>query len=253
MLKANPDRVCTFFAADFEAAVGMELKVPKAAEALQSRLKAAHWGIAPGKYLLRDTARRLIAGVDFHRVFFQTLGLDPWQKGIDEHGTVIKQSLQELGVSRLKRIGFMTQTYLSLGMSHKEMVDLMFGSFFAPSNDLKEILGQPEDCLAQLHGERDKIKFQLIVAPMTTEQCVQNFMQLTNLEAYVEPKLLDTGVKDFKDRLAADCFYVNLDLSRNDAVLSDVTLFLKQSLDLADKITDGAVQKLKSLRIRKDR
>ncbi len=251
MLKANADRVWTFFAADFEPLVGFEAKLAGAAEAMQSRLKAPHWGYAPGRYVLRDTVQRLLAIVDFRRVFFQSLGLGVWQKNLDEYAEVIKVGLQKLGVQQLKRIGFQATANLAIGMSHKEMAELMFGSYIRPARELQDVASNFDDVLLQLYGEEKGIKFQLTVAPMTQEQAVATFMATGNLEVFLEPKLVDAGVKEFKDRIATDCFHVSLDLSRSDVAQAEIPIFLRQSLDLADTMSAAAIQKLKSLRVKK--
>ena len=252
MLKTHPERVIATFAVDFEPIVEFD-KVGSAAEIVLRRLKTPHWGAATGSYVFRDTAHRRIVVVDFRRVFVQTLGLEIWQQDLADFASDMRLVLQKLGISRLKRIGFASQVFLSLGMSHREMADLMFGSYLAPVPDLQEVCGKPNDVFVQLHGEQGNMKIQLNLAPMTEEQAATTFLSINNLEAFVEPKLIDSGVKDFKERIATDCFFVHVDLSRADAADSDVPHFLRQSLDAADKITDAAVQKLKSLRIRRGR
>jgi hypothetical protein len=250
MLKQNADRAAVTFAVEFEPVVAME-KVSGAAEVVQRRLKTPHWGIGPGNYVFRDVVQRRIVVIDFRRVVVQTLGLDGWQKGLDDLISDVASVFQMLGLRRLKRIGFMTQAFLSLGMSHREMAELMFGSFLAPAENLQEVCGNADDVLLQLYGEESNMKLQLTVAPMTEDQAVRSVLSIANLEAFVEPKLIDTGVKDFRDRITTDCFYVQVDLSRTDVPDTEAALFLRQCLDTADKITEAAVQKLKSLRIRR--
>ena len=253
MFENYGNRVCTVFAIDFEPVVGCDVRLASAAETIQASLRAPHWGFATGGYVFRHTVERLLLAVDFRRIVFQTLGLQTWQKKLDEHVEIMMTSLHALGVNRAKRIGFVTQAYLPTGMSHGEMTELMLGSYLAPAEELEEVCGTLEDALVQLHGERDGMKLQLIAAPMTAEQVSQQFMQLPNLEAFVEPKLLDMGVKEFRDRVTAECFFVSVDLSRTDVPVAEIGRFSRQSLDWAQRTADAAVQKLKSLRVKQGR
>jgi hypothetical protein len=253
MLKSHPDRVCTICAVDFEPIVGFCRRLPEAVEAAQARLKAAHWASSTVAYVLRDTVRRRILVLDFRRCQFQTLGLEGWQKDLDENAAIIRVTLETLGVARLKRVGFQAQAFLPLGMSQREMADLMFGSYLLPAVELQDVCGKLEDVLVQLHGEREGMKLQLILAPMTADQAVQQFQLTPNLETFLEPKLFDMGLKEFKDRIAQDCFFVSADLSRADVPTTEVSLFSRTSLEAADTITGAAVQKLKSLRVKKGR
>ncbi len=250
MLKQHPDRAVTTFAVEFEPIILTE-KVSSAAEVVQKRLKTPHWGLNPGGYVFRDIGQRRIVVVDFRRFMVQTLGVAAWQNGLEDLVTDFRVVLQKLGVVRLKRIGFLTQALLALGMSHREMADLMFGSYLAPAEELREVCGKVEDMLVQLHGEEGNARVQLVAAPQTQEQAVQTLLSVSNLEVFLEPRLLDTAIKDFKDRIGTDCFYVQVDLSRSDIPDSEAATFMRQSLDAADRITERAVQKLKSLRIRR--
>jgi hypothetical protein len=253
MLKTHADRVISTFAVHFDALMAGEAKIGIAAEVIQSRLKAPHWGLAPGKYVLRDTVNRMIYVIHLRGILVQNLGMDQWVLNLDEHLNIIKDGLKKLGVDRIKRIGFNTAAFLPLGMSHPEIVDLMFGSYLMPATDFQELCGKPEDTLIQLHGEHNKMKTQVDVVPMTSEQAVQGLLANPNLEAFVEPKLLDTGVKEFRDRIAFDCLHVAVDLARTDVTDTEISFFGRQALDAADKITEAAVQKLKTLRVKKGR
>jgi hypothetical protein len=253
MLKNNADRVCTTFSVDFEPMVGFSRRLPEAVEAAQARLKAPHWATTTVAYILRDTVRRRILVLDYRRCQFQTIGLDGWLKDVDENAAIIKATLDALEVAKMKRVGFQSQAYLPLGMSQRELADLMSGSYLLPAEELRDVCGKLEDVLVQLHGERDGMKLQLILAPMTGEQTTQQLQMTPNLESFLEPKLFDMGLKEFKDRIAQDCFYVAADLSRTEVPTTEVSLFSRKSLEAADTITEAAVQKLKSLRVKRSR
>jgi len=127
----------------------------------------------------------------------------------------------------------------------------MFGSYLVPAAELRDVCGTLEDVLVQLHGDHGDMKLQLVLAPMTADQAGKQFMATNNLESFLEPKLVDTGVKEFKDRIGTECFYVSADLSREDVSAAEISLFLKHALDAADLITEAAVQRLKSLQFKK--
>lgn len=251
MLKSNANRVCTFFAAHYAPTIALGRKLPEAAEFIQSRWDTPHWGISTGKYVFRDTEKRIILIAELRNLVLQTIGLAPWSDHLGDHANLITEVLQKLGVAKLSRIGFLVHAYLPLGMTHAEMVDLMYGSFLAPKNDLTPFCGAAYDALADIYGERDQMKIQLTVAPMTSDQAGKQLMALNNLDAFVEPKLLDPGINEFKDRLATDCLFFSCDLFRTEVGVPEVASFLRRSLDEADSISASVVQFLKSLPNRK--
>lgn len=153
-----------------------------------------------------------------------------------------------MGVKSLKRIGFKVSAFLLIGMSHKEICDLLPGSYLAPKMELEPVCGKLEDAWVQLHGGYKSLKLQLVIAPMTREQTSQQFMATPNLEQFLEPKYLDTGVKDFRDRLASDCFFLDVDVFRTDVPTNELLFFLKEALEGVEKVAENAVQRLKSMR-----
>ena len=251
MLEENSERICTVFVADYEPEIGFATKLSDAAEAVQAKFAAPHWACGAGGYLLRKPKDRLLFNLDFRRVFCQTLGLEIWKKGHDDYGSLVRIVLEKVGVKSLKRVSFKISAYLLLGMSHAEMTDLFFGSFLLPAKELEIVCGKPDDAYVLLHGRQKNMKLHLTVNPMTVEQAAQQFMATPNLEHFLEPQFLDTGVKEFKDRLAAPCLFLDVDLFRNDCPVTDLPFFIKDSLEGAQQICEQAVLRLKSLKPRK--
>jgi hypothetical protein len=161
---------------------------------------------------------------------------------------MISSALGRLEIRRLKRIGFKAITFLPLQMSHAEMVTLLSGSYLVPSSELESICGKLEDVMLQLHGYRTGMKLTLTLAPQTPEQAGATFMAQPNLGHFLEPPMLDTAAKEFKDRIAQDCLFLDVDLSRQDIPTSELPSFLKAALDEANTVAESAVLKLKSLR-----
>ena len=248
MLEDHFGRMCTAFAADYEPKIGFANKLSDAAEAIHRKLAAEHWGAGVGNYLIRDPKTRFILNLDFRRLSCQTLGLASWQKRLGDLGPVIKTALEKMDVEIIKHASFKLSSFLHLGMSHSEMAGLMFGAFLLPAPELEIVCEKLEDTLIQLHGTHKNMKNLLILAPMTIEHSIQQFLMIPNLEHFLEPKLLDTGIKEFRDRLSAPCFFVDVDLACTDCVVADVPRFLKDSLDGALHICEQAVLRLKSLK-----
>jgi hypothetical protein len=249
MLKLNSSRACAFLALDYQAEVTLVTKLPDAAESIRARVGTPSWGITTGGgYAIRDPQKRLIIVIDINRLYCQMIGLGDWQENLANYTAMIGAALGRLDVKRLKRIGFKAVVFLPLQMTHAEMVALFFGSYFAPSSEFAEICGKPGDGLLQLHGSRAGMKLVLTLAPQTAEQAGTSFMTMPNLAQFLEPQLLDAGVKDFKERIAQECLHVDVDLHREDVAIGDVQSFLRTSLDQADTVVEAAVLKLKSLR-----
>lgn len=75
MLKDHSERVCTFFAADYEPQIGFATRLSEAAEAIQGKLSAPHWGFGTGGYLLRVPADRFIFFWTFDGLLVKPLGM----------------------------------------------------------------------------------------------------------------------------------------------------------------------------------
>ena len=252
MLESHSKRICTFFAVDYHPQIGYATKLSEAVQSIQGKLNAPHWGFGQAAYVLRNPEQRFLLTMDFRRIGCQTLYLDTWEKGLDDYGSLVRMALDKIGIKTVKRLGFKTVAFLPLGMSHAEMCDLVFGSFLLPASDLQDIANDPEDALVQIHGSYKNMKTVLVVAPMTVEQAARQFMATPNLEHFIEPKLLDTGAKEFRDRLDSDCFFVDVDMFRTDAQVSDLPFFLKDSLQGALHLSEQAVRRLRGLRPNRD-
>jgi hypothetical protein len=72
-------------------------------------------------------------------------------------------------------------------------------------------------------------------------------MGFPNLEHFLEPKLLDMGVKDFNDRIAEDGVILDIDLSRINADPQDVPYFLSNVLQESEAIADDVTRMLRAL------
>jgi hypothetical protein len=81
---------------------------------------------------------------------------------------------------------------------------------------------------------------------------LSSFMNNANLDQLVEPKLFDTGLKEFRDRIAMDCLLFDIDLSLENATLERISDFTKQSLEAADDIAEATVARLKRLPTKRD-
>jgi hypothetical protein len=247
MLKKYPDRVFVNFGLDFEAQIGYARKLSEAAEAVQGRLAIKKWSYTTERYVLRVVEKRYYLSLDFARFGFTGLGLDAWMSGLNDHVALFRLGLEKMGVQKLKRAGFKAQAFIPLDMTHAETCELMFGSFLVEAKELESICGKPEDLLVQLHGNYKGLKTQTIIAPVNAEQSAQSFIANGNLELLIEPRLFDTGLKDFRDRIAKDCLLVDSDLSRTDVTPDAIQAFAKDSLEAAGQIAEATVYRLKRM------
>jgi len=249
MLKDHPERACAYFAVDYQPEVGFPRRIPEAAEVLQAKLKTLTWGISnTGGYFFRVPAKRLFFTVEWQRFYAQSIGVLAWQSNLNEYGALFKTVVEKIGAKTLKRIGFKVQAFLPTGMSHAEMVDVMYGSFLPPAKEFESLCEKPEDALVQIHGTQGNMKLQLIVAPMNEEQAGLQVGMIPNLEHFLEPKFFDTGLKEFRDRVVGNCLLVDMDLYRQNIDYGELPSFVKESFAAADRVATATVLRLKSLR-----
>lgn len=249
ILRSHADLAVAFFAAHFEPQWSFAKKLPSVLEGVGKHSKAKGWGLtADNKYVIRVPNKKFFYLFDSQVFYCQTLGLDPWIENLDDHFEALSIALSRMDVSRLKRVGFMVLSQLPLGMSHPEMCDLMFGSYLVDREELSPIYGNLDDVLLQLHGYYKGIRSQTTIAPQTESQASQAFLGIGNLESLIETKFLDTCIKDHHDRVARESLNLSIDLSKENVAVSALRSFLDDSLEGAERIAEGTVRRLKSLR-----
>ena len=246
MLSKHPNRVCTFFAVDYEPRPGV--KLAETAESIYAKHAPLRGGVTGEiEYAFGWPDERTLMVLNFGRIAWQTLGLSEWQDSLQEHVAVTKGALDSIGVTEFKRIGFKVQAYLSLGMSHAELNQLMFGSFLMPMEELDGVCGEPSDALVQLHGRKDDFEYALLLSGMSNEQISKSFLAISRLEFFLGDKFLDTTIKDFHDYLVkTDGLYFDLDLYRRAAPADTLEEFARSSLATSDHFAEACVQRLQS-------
>lgn len=246
MLSKHADRVCTFFAVDFEPHLGAKLGT--VAEQIHAERKPAKTSIAaPVSYTFAWPDDRILMILGFQRIAWQTLGLSAWGEKLEEHASVMKSALNALEVEKFNRIGFKVEGYLPLGMSHAELSQLMFGSFLVPAEELHDVCEEVDDPLVRMEGKRNGLQCLVTLCAMNTEQVSRQFLHVNNLEHFIQHKLLDTTVKDFHDGITRDdCFYFDIDLFDRDVSADTLDSFMKTSLATCEEIANASVRRLQS-------
>ncbi|MHC4398610.1 MAG: hypothetical protein ACYTG0_02920 [Planctomycetota bacterium] len=246
MLEEYSDRICTYFKVDYEPQFGTNLA--EAADMIQKQFSPPRSGLgAPRGFGFSWPSERYLLTLDFRGIAWQSLGLHQWSDHREKHVKTIQAALDTLGVSELTRIGFKVSAYLPLDMSHQELCDLMFGSFLASADEWVDEWGRIIDPGLHLEGERNGFGYIAILSALNTAQIATVFRQHKNLELFVEDKFLDTGIKDFQQRIAAaDCFFFDVDLFRNTVNVDALGGFIQDSLIEADQLADWSVRRLRS-------
>jgi hypothetical protein len=251
ILRSNAAYAVTHFAATFEPHIAFARKLPNAAEGVMKQCKAPHFQAqSDSKYVIRETNKKFYYFLDFQTFFCQTLGLEPWTANLDSHFDALSIGLNKMDVSRIKRLGFVVTVQLPLEMVHAEMCELMFGSFLIDRESLLPVYGKLDDLLLQLHGRHKGIKCRTVIAPQTAEQAKSTFLATSNLDVFVEPKYIDTCVKDHLERVSVDSLHIQMEMVREDVPLSAVRTFLDDSLEGAEKIAEGTVLRIKGLKLK---
>lgn len=246
MLKKHSDRICTYFKVDYEPQLGTRLA--EAGDTIYKEFSPPQFGLgAASNHVFSWPSERYFLALSFQSIAWQGLGLSHWADNREKHVKSIRTALDTLGVVKLKRIGFKVSAYLPLEMSHQELCDLMFGSFLAPADEWSDMWGDSVDPWLSLEGERNGLKYVTTVSPMNTQQIKSVFRQNKNLERFVEDKFLDTGVKDFQNRITAnDCLFFDIDLSQTDVDVNVLDSLTRDSLTQAEQVAEWCVRRLRS-------
>ena len=182
-----------------------------------------------------------------HRIQLQTLGLSVWDDKKSEWMAVVAKGLKVLQVETLNRIGFKVSVHIPLDMSHAEMSRLMFGSFLAPIEEFQQLIEEPDDPMVQLDGKCGTLECQLVVTSANRKQLSDGVLRLPNLETFLADRFLDTGVRDFHDRVAAsDALVFDIDLFRRDVGVADLLSFPAECLKAADIVGQACLDRLLS-------
>lgn len=248
LLRSHADRAVTVFWAQFDPQIAYVKKLSNVVEAVLKKSKATHWASTAEKYLIRETNKKFLYVFD-HQIFYcQTLGLDPWIAHLDDHIEVMLTAFSKMEVTRVKKLVFQVIIQLPLEMSHSELCDLVFRSYLVDREELTAIHGKMDDVLLQLHGNYKGIRSQTILAPQTIEQSRMSFLSTGNLELFVEPKFIDTCVKEHYERISIDCLHLRLEMVKEDVAISALRSSLDDSFEGVEKITDGTVMRIKGLK-----
>ena len=208
--------------------------------------------MGPQTYMFRCPERRLLVVLSPSRLFLQTLGLSPWADAMEEHLRLALASLKALGVTQLKRVGFKILAYLPLQMSHAELCRLMFGSFLAPIEELREVFGDPLDPSVHLEGKYGESEYVVEFTPVTTEQAKARCQGIPNVDHFVTEKFAGSPVREFLDRVCqSDSLVFDVDLFRKDLPVDKLGQFLSTSLQDAKRIAEATVARLQSRPIAK--
>jgi hypothetical protein len=215
ILRKNADRSVLLFAANLEPQIAYVKKVPNAVESVMKHIRFPHWGLTPDhKYVLRETNKSFLYILD-HQVFHcQTLGLDPWTEYLESHFEAMSITFNKLEATRIKRLTLAITSQIALEMLHREMCDLLFGSYLVERDTLAPIYGKLNDVLLQLHGNYKDLSTRIIICPQTAEQSRQTFLTATNLDAFVEPKYLDCRIKEHYERVWEDSLNLSIEISK---------------------------------------
>ena len=78
---------------------------------------------------------------------------------------------------------------------------------------------------------------------------MQAFLATPNLDAFVEPKLLDTCVKDhYELGVSRDCLNLSIELVKDDVPVNAIRSFVERSLQGAEEIAEGTVLRIRALK-----
>lgn len=230
----------------FPPQIGFVGRLSEIADRLLKKYPFPHWHSNAQRYLLRETNDRRLVYVDHSRIQFQMLGFAQWHERTDDHTDIVKSVLAGYELDEIRQFRLNVQGFVDVKMKFSEIADLVYGTYLVSKNHLDGIC-KPNDANVIIIGERDGMELTLQVAPMNPAQVDETFLTTPNLESFAEPKLLDTGIKELKDKLAKDCFYVNVTLTKESPSLSEIKRVVESATRTAEAIADQAVAKLKSL------
>lgn len=250
MLDKQPNRVLTFFAADFGTQLGPN--VAAAAQRAYTSFDPLHTNFVPlVQYKMVGKDGRRIFTLTHNRAAWGTLGFDAWTGNQEACISIITEIRNELGVEIYNRLGFKVVAYMNLEMSHDEMCDLMFESFLLSKRDLNGVFGEARDPLIQIEGNYEEFDYVAIVAPMNREQMSKSMMSLPNISDFRAEKnaRLDSGVMTFHDEVVRhDSLVFDVDFFQRDVAVSRLRQFARESSSAAQAMSQSCVDRFLSRR-----
>jgi len=247
VLNENSGRACGFFAINLTPRPGFVRRLEKIAESVQKRLPDLIWNVQADKYLGRQLKDKYFYVFEQQRLYCQTLGLEPWTQRVDEHFSVMKEALEVMEVTEIKRIGFQVSCWLPIQMTHAEMVDLMYGSFLPNPAELEAVFGKTDDAMIMIYGSNRGIKSRTTICPQTAEQVSQTLPGIPNLELFTENKLIDLVIRNFRTGIESDSLYFEADQSQENLPVAGLKRFMTDSIEGAERLADGSVRYLRYL------
>ena len=239
----NDDLTCVYFAMEFEPDVTLLQKIVDAAATCQAELDAPkNLAMGINLIIIRDASKRLAAHFSPQRIFYQSIGARIWRDQASRVVRSVRAVISQLGNKELKRVGFRTQLYAGVGMTHPELVASTFGAYLADRESLQMAFGALDDVSVSLYGSRSGRKFRASISPQTEKDVRLSFLADAGLEFVLENKFIDLGVKEFYDRINRDCLNVDVDMWQEQIRIDLVPAFLSAAIEDTRQLTENALR-----------
>jgi hypothetical protein len=237
----------------FKPEIAYQVKLSGAASAVHGILKTEHWTIAGGgnTAILHEAARRTAMFITYKHVQTQALGFDAWHEQLEENVRAASVALERMEVATAIRVSVQFQCFLDLRMSHSELCDALFGSYFAPREGMRLVFPGMYDVLGKFYGRQDhEFDFEVGIVPQTQEEATNSFFGWPNLDLFNDSRKTQNSPADFWQHRARPCLNLEVSLSKKDVSAQESARFWTSASGRAEQLAERVVNHLKSLPVK---
>ncbi len=143
--------------------------------------------------------------------------------------TIFQRGTKELGLSKIRRIGFRQIQILECSFTFKELVDLTYKKFYSQNEDVKNIsIGVPRDTIFVLDGEKNGFLNHVQIGPVNKADAAKYF------NSSFPDKKIETG----------DCnLFIDVDVFINNTLTPENSMDrLNKAIEENLRITDSYIE-----------
>jgi|SRR5271166_5170889 len=236
------------FSVEFKPQVGANAKLPQIAEKIERGITNSLWHIInPSQYIIRDTNNTCYYALSHSRFHFHALGSSYWLENQEAQCNLMREALKIMQVDTVKRAGLDISAWCVIGMSHKEISTLMFGSILRDIKEFEPIFGVPDDNQVVIYGSYKNTKSRVMLTPQTEKQASESVLNIANVNLFIENIYRPDVFNRFQERTSKDCLHIESDFWWEEIPSGDLRQFMREAIEGIERAVHGSIRKIKSL------
>lgn len=143
MFDEHPNHLIVVSLCEFTPQIDFATRLAESAKQCYTTVGSKHWNVTQNSFTLRQTeGDRYLFLADFRRVVCHTFGWRAWKAKREAFDSATSYMLEKFDAAKVKMVT-KTTFFAQLGMTHSEIVDLMFDSFLPERGVVETLYSMP--------------------------------------------------------------------------------------------------------------